>query len=103
MTAPTTGTPLPLVPEQRRERIAEFLRRHLEAVAPVAYARTGGTIPVAIELQRVLGAVPVLLDMGLDDDRLHAPDERFELHHDLQGIRASAAALQALRSLSSSR
>ena len=71
--------------------------------APVAFARTGGTIPVVVELQRVLGAVPVLLDMGLDDDRLHAPNEKFELHHYLQGIRASAAALQALRSLSTTR
>lgn len=68
---------------------------------PVVYARTGGSIPVVVELQRILGAVPVLLDMGLEDDRLHAPDEKFEVHNYLQGIRASAAALvelaQALR------
>jgi len=72
--------------------------RALEAVwgRPVVYARTGGSIPVVVELQRILGAVPVLLDMGLEDDRLHAPNEKFEVHHYLQGIRASAATLQAL-------
>ena len=72
--------------------------RALEAVwgRPVVYARTGGSIPVVGELQRLLGAVPVLLDMGLEDDRLHAPDEKFEVRHYLQGIRASAAALGEL-------
>ena len=70
----------------------------LEAVwgRPVVYARTGGSIPVVVELQRVLGAVPVLLDMGLEDDRLHAPNEKFEVRHYLQGILASAVALRTL-------
>jgi acetylornithine deacetylase/succinyl-diaminopimelate desuccinylase-like protein len=72
--------------------------RALEAVwgRPVVYARSGGSIPVVADLQRVLGAVPVLLDMGLEDDRLHAPNEKFEVRHYLQGIQASAATLRAL-------
>jgi acetylornithine deacetylase/succinyl-diaminopimelate desuccinylase-like protein len=63
---------------------------------PIVYARTGGSIPVIVELQRILGATPVLLDMGLEDDRLHAPNEKFAVHHYLQGIRAAAATLLAL-------
>ncbi len=63
---------------------------------PVVYARTGGSIPVVVELQRELGAVPVLLDMGLEDDRLHAPNEKFEVRHYLQGILASAVTLRTL-------
>jgi acetylornithine deacetylase/succinyl-diaminopimelate desuccinylase-like protein len=72
--------------------------RALEAVwgRPVVYARSGGSIPVVADLQRLLGAVPVLLDMGLEDDRLHAPNEKFEVRHYLQGILASAATLRAL-------
>jgi acetylornithine deacetylase/succinyl-diaminopimelate desuccinylase-like protein len=75
--------------------------RALEAVwgRPVVYARTGGSIPVIVDLQRILGATPVLLDMGLEDDRLHAPNEKFEVHNYLQGIRAAAAALLALAAL----
>jgi acetylornithine deacetylase/succinyl-diaminopimelate desuccinylase-like protein len=75
--------------------------RALEAVwgRPVVYARTGGSIPVVVELQRVLGAVPVLLDMGLEDDRLHAPNEKFEVRHYLQGILASAVTLRTLAAI----
>ena len=64
--------------------------------APVVYARSGGSIPVVVELERILGAAPVLLDMGLEDDRLHAPNEKFDVINYLNGIRASAATLLAL-------
>jgi acetylornithine deacetylase/succinyl-diaminopimelate desuccinylase-like protein len=64
--------------------------------APVVYARSGGSIPVVVDLQRRLGAAVVMLDMGLDDDRLHAPDEKFEVRSYLQGIRAAAGSLLAL-------
>jgi acetylornithine deacetylase/succinyl-diaminopimelate desuccinylase-like protein len=64
--------------------------------APVVYARSGGSIPVVVELERILGAAPVLLDMGLEDDQLHAPNEKFDVVNYLQGIRASAATLLAL-------
>ena len=79
--------------------------RALEAVwgRPVVYARTGGSIPVVVDLQRVLGAVPVLLDMGLEDDRLHAPNEKFEVRHYLQGILASAVTLRTLAAVLGSR
>lgn len=72
--------------------------RALERVwgAPVVYARSGGSIPVVVDLERILGAAPVLLDMGLEDDRLHAPNEKFDVVNYLQGIRASAATLLAL-------
>ncbi len=63
---------------------------------PVVFARSGGSIPVVALLQEALGATPVLLDMGLEDDRLHAPNEKFEVVNYLQGVRASAATLTAL-------
>ncbi|MBW6455509.1 MAG: dipeptidase [Trueperaceae bacterium] len=72
--------------------------RALEAVwgRPPVFARTGGSIPIVVDLQRALGAVPVLLDMGLEDDRLHAPNEKFEVRNYLQGIVASAVTLRTL-------
>jgi acetylornithine deacetylase/succinyl-diaminopimelate desuccinylase-like protein len=66
-------------------------------VRPWSYARSGGSIPVVVELERILGATPVLLDMGLEDDRLHAPNEKFDVVNYLQGIRASAATLLRAR------
>jgi acetylornithine deacetylase/succinyl-diaminopimelate desuccinylase-like protein len=57
-------------------------------VAPL-YQREGGTIPVVATFADVL-APSVLLGFGLDDDHLHAPDERFLIENYLGGIRASA-------------
>ncbi|TFU16770.1 dipeptidase [Thermus tengchongensis] len=53
---------------------------------PPVYAREGGTIPVVAELQEVLGAPIVLLGLGLPDDNLHAPNEKFDLVNLEKGI-----------------
>lgn len=58
-------------------------------VAPL-YQREGGTIPVVATFAEVLGAPSILLGFGLDDDHLHAPNERFLLENFFGGIRASA-------------
>lgn len=60
------------------------------------FTRGGGSIPVVVDLQRQLGAVPILLDMGLPDDGAHAPNEKFDIDNYLRGIVAAAAALRAL-------
>jgi acetylornithine deacetylase/succinyl-diaminopimelate desuccinylase-like protein len=62
----------------------------------VVFARTGGTIPVVADFQRVLGADPVLVDFGLDDDRVHSPNERFQVENYLNAVRVSAELLRAL-------
>ncbi len=60
------------------------------------FARSGGSIPIVAEFQRLLGAEPLLIGFGQEDDRAHAPNERFAVHDYLQGVRVSAALLQAL-------
>ncbi len=60
------------------------------------YVRTGGTIPVVADFQRLLGAEVVLVDMGLEDDRIHSPNEKFELDLYYRGIHLSAELLRAL-------
>ncbi len=46
----------------------------------------GGSIPVVALLVRELGLVPLLVGFGLEDDRVHAPDEKFELAAFRRGI-----------------
>jgi acetylornithine deacetylase/succinyl-diaminopimelate desuccinylase-like protein len=64
-----------------------------------ALARSGGSIPIVADLQRLLGAAPLLIGFGQESDRAHAPNERFAVDDYLQGIRVSAAVLQALARL----
>lgn len=54
------------------------------------HARTGGSIPVVNTFQELLGAPVVLLDMGLETDNLHAPNEHFSLEGYQNGIHAAA-------------
>ena len=57
---------------------------------------TGGSIPVVGEIRRILGIDALLVGFGLDDDRVHSPNEKFELRCFTRGIRAQAAMLAHL-------
>jgi acetylornithine deacetylase/succinyl-diaminopimelate desuccinylase-like protein len=63
---------------------------------PTVFVRTGGTIGVASDFQRILGAEMVLLGLGLESDRLHSPNEKFDLDNYYRGIEVAARALEAL-------
>jgi acetylornithine deacetylase/succinyl-diaminopimelate desuccinylase-like protein len=63
---------------------------------PPVFVRGGGSIPVVASFKHLLGLDTVLMGFGLEDDRLHSPNEKFELENYFQGIRASAAMLGAL-------
>ena len=52
--------------------------------------RDGGSIPPVEVLQRVLGIQSVLVGVGLPDDQIHAPNEKFDLDHYAMGIRVLA-------------
>jgi acetylornithine deacetylase/succinyl-diaminopimelate desuccinylase-like protein len=51
-----------------------------------AFLRSGGTIPAAGTLRRVIGAPVILLGLALPDDGAHAPNERLHLPNLWQGI-----------------
>ncbi len=57
---------------------------------------TGGSIPVVGEIRRILGIDSLLVGFGLDDDRVHSPNEKFELACFRRGIYAHAAILGQL-------
>lgn len=53
----------------------------------------GGSIPVVASLKRHLGLDTLLVGFGLDDDRTHSPNEKFELICYRRGIETHAAML----------
>lgn len=59
----------------------------------------GGSIPVAAAMQRILGLDTLLVGFGLDDDRVHSPNEKFELACFRKGILTHAAMLQRMAEL----
>ncbi|MHC5113683.1 MAG: dipeptidase [Planctomycetota bacterium] len=54
----------------------------------------GGSIPVVGAFQKKLGFDSILVGFGLDDDRAHSPNEKFELKCFEHGIRAHVAMLE---------
>jgi acetylornithine deacetylase/succinyl-diaminopimelate desuccinylase-like protein len=61
--------------------------------APVLIG-TGGSIPLVGSIQRILGFDSLLVGFGLDDDRVHSPNEKFELKCFEMGIKSHAAMLE---------
>lgn len=53
----------------------------------------GGSIPAVGAIKHHLGIDSILMGFGLDDDRVHAPNEKFELRCFKSGMRAHAALL----------
>jgi acetylornithine deacetylase/succinyl-diaminopimelate desuccinylase-like protein len=49
--------------------------------------REGGSIPIVGTFSQVLGTPILLVGMGLPDDRLHSPNEKFNISHFYNGIR----------------
>jgi acetylornithine deacetylase/succinyl-diaminopimelate desuccinylase-like protein len=52
------------------------------------YTRSGGSIPVVADFANVLKMPSVMMGMGLPDDNLHAPNEKFHLPNFYRGIEA---------------
>jgi acetylornithine deacetylase/succinyl-diaminopimelate desuccinylase-like protein len=63
--------------------------RHGFGVDP-AIIRDGGSIPPVATFQHTLGLPVVLVGVGLPDDQIHAPNERFDLDQYARGVRVLA-------------
>lgn len=62
--------------------------------------REGGSIPIVSTFAQVLDVPVLLLGFGLTDDRLHSPNEKFNVSNFYGGIRATVRILDRLGSLS---
>ena len=63
--------------------------------APVEIG-SGGSIPILGQFRAVLGMVTLMIGFGLDDDRVHSPNEKYDLECYRKGTRSWARIISAL-------
>ena len=78
-----------------------YLKRARQALADEwgadpAIVGGGGSIPVVGSFKRLLGMDSLMIGFGLDDDRIHSPNEKYDLSSFHGGIRSWARIIAAL-------
>jgi acetylornithine deacetylase/succinyl-diaminopimelate desuccinylase-like protein len=91
--APATEVPFdsPALAKTRSALAAEWGKKAL-AIGE------GGSIPIVGDFKRILGMDTIMVGFALDDDRVHAPNEKFDLTSFHKGTRSWARILAALAS-----
>lgn len=95
ITARAGGHPWITSPDHPALEAAAAAVRAVYGKEPVR-VREGGSIPIVLDFQNILGLPGILLGFGLNDENLHAPDEHFRVENFYKGIELSAELLKAL-------
>ncbi len=64
------------------------------------FMREGGSIPVVGHIKRILGMDTLLVGFGLPDDRIHSPNEKFDLDALFSGTKTAVSLYAELAKLS---
>ena len=78
-------------PGLRGEHRQPYARASVEAMHEVfgrdtVYIRSGGSIPIVTQFDKDLKIPSIMMGMGLPDDNLHAPNEKFHIPNFYRGI-----------------
>lgn len=87
----STGSPPAITPIDSVAMAAASDAMEMAFGRKPVFQREGGSIPVIAWFKQALNIDTVLLGFGLPDDRIHAPNEKFDLRYYYGGIKCCAA------------
>lgn len=90
------GSPAITLPFDMPDLVAAKSALHDEWGVDAVTLGSGGSIPIVGDFKRILGVDTLLVGFGLDDDRIHSPNEKYDVKSFEKGARSWARILAAL-------